>query len=399
LEANLTELRGENVQLKEQTAELRKEREASHEKIQWLDRATETLRGIFRSSASEVLQGNSDEFLKRTREQLDNILNQVRGDWGTHKSEIQQLVQPLHSSLEAMDNHIRELERKREGAYEGLQQHLSNLTQTHSQLQITTTTLVQALKSSSVRGRWGELQLRRVVEMAGMTKHVDFDEQAATDAGRPDMIIHLPNGGVLPVDAKAPMQAYLEAIEASDEALRKAKLEAHARAIRSRVAELSQKRYWEQFERAPELVTMFVPNDACLGAAFECDPDLLEFAIHQRVLITTPVTLVALLKSVAYGWQQHQLAENARQIALEAKEMYERLTTFVGHLADVGTRLDHAVRDYNESIGSLEGRVMPSIRRLREMGVGGQQLEAPAEIERQVRLPAVPNSLRETESG
>jgi DNA recombination protein RmuC len=388
VEETLGEIRAENVGLKEQVAKLTTEREANQEKIQWVDRATEALREIFKASASEVLQGNSAEFLKHAREQLDNILNQVRGDWGTHKVELQTLVEPLKTSLEVMDTQIRALEQKREGAYEGLNEKLSQLGQTNQQLQITTATLVQALKSSGTRGRWGEVQLRRVVEMAGMTNHVDFDEQASTDLGRPDMIVHLPNAGVLPVDAKAPMQAYLEAIEASDDNVRKSKLEAHARATRGRITELSQRRYWEQFERTPELVAMFVPNEACLGAAFEYDPDLLEFAIQQRVLITTPVTLIALLKAVAYGWQQHQVTENARQIALQAREMYDRLSTFLGHLADVGTRLDHAVRDYNESIGSLEGRVMPAIRRLREMGVGSEELQAPQDIDRQVRLPA-----------
>jgi DNA recombination protein RmuC len=343
-----------------------------------------------------VLQGNSNEFLRQARAQLDTILNQVRGDWGIHKAELQTLVVPLKTSLEAMDDHIRDLEQKREGAYEGLNEKLSQLGQTHQQLQITTATLVQALKSSGTRGRWGELQLRRVVEMAGMTNHVDFDEQAATDSGRPDMVVHLPNSGILPVDAKAPMQAYLEAIEAPDENVRKSRLEAHARAMRARVTELSQRRYWDQFERTPQLVAMFVPNEACLGAAFECDADLLDFAIQQRILIATPVTLVALLKAVAYGWQQHQITENARLIALQAKEMYERLSTFVGHLADVGARLDQAVRDYNESIGSLEGRVIPSIRRLRELGVGSDEVGAPREIDRQVRLPTSQNNTSET---
>src|SRR5262245_2436612 len=245
VEETLGEIRVENVELKEQVAKLTTEREANQEKIQWVDRATETLREIFKASASEVLQGNSAEFLKHAREQLDNILNQVRGDWSTHRVELQTLVEPLKTSLEVMDTQIRGLEQKREGAYEGLNEKLFQLGQTHQQLQITTTTLVQALKSSGTRGRWGEIQLRRVVEMAGMANHVDFDEQASTDSGRPDMIVHLPNAGVLPVDTKAPMQAYLEAIEASDDNIRKSKHEAHARAMRGRITELSQRRYWE----------------------------------------------------------------------------------------------------------------------------------------------------------
>lgn len=227
-----------------------------------------------------------------------------------------------------MDKQVRELEQKREGAYQSLEKHLGQLGQAQTQLRDTTVTLAQALKSSTVRGRWGELQLRRVLELAGMTSHVDFDEQVTTDEGRPDVIVHLPNQGILPVDAKTPMTAYLAAIEA-DEKEQQAKLAAHAQAMRNRIQELGRKQYWDQFERAPEMVIMFVPSEACLSAAFEQDPALLEFGMGKHVLITTPFTLLALLRAVAYGWQQQQITENVREIAKQGQELYERVIKFL----------------------------------------------------------------------
>ncbi len=383
----------ENEQLRIQLTELKKEREADAEKLQWVERAQEHLRDAFKALASESLQSNAEEFLKRARDQLDALLNQVRGDWQTQKAELQGLVEPLEETLKTLDSQVRELEQKREGAYQGLQEQLRQLANTHQRLQNTTISLVQALKSPSIRGRWGEVQLRRLVEMAGMVDHVDFNEQAATDEGRPDMIVRLPREGILPVDSKTPMQAYLEAIEAPDEQAREAKLNEHAQAMRHRVHELSQKRYWQQFERTPEFVVMFVPNEACLSAAFERDPNLLEYAFQQHVLPTTPVTLLALLKAVAYGWQQQQVTENARQIAEQGRQLYERVSVFVNHLVDLGKRLDQAVQDYNEAIGSLESRVLPAARRFRDLGAVTTELPSPAPIERQVRLPTPVESL------
>lgn len=287
----------------------------------------EVTRGV-RGSSSQALQSNTDQFLKRARDQLISLLTQVRGDWGTHKEELKNLVQPLEKTLEAMDKQVRELEQKREGAYQSLEKHLGQLGQAQTQLRDTTVTLAQALKSSTVRGRWGELQLRRVLELAGMTSHVDFDEQVTTDEGRPDVIVHLPNQGILPVDAKTPMTAYLAAIEA-DEKEQQAKLAAHAQAMRNRIQELGRKQYWDQFERAPEMVIMFVPSEACLSAAFEQDPALLGFGVGKHVLITTPLTLLALLRAVAYGWQQQQITENVREIAKQGQELYERVIKFL----------------------------------------------------------------------
>jgi len=295
----------------------------------------------------------------------------------------------VKENLNSLDSHIRELEKARQGAYQSLVQQIIDLQQTHRKLQESTITLTQALKSPTVRGRWGEIQLRRVVEMAGMVNHVSFDEQAATDFGRPDMITYLPNGGVLPVDSKVPLGAYLNAMESTEEEKRKLHLAEHAKALRSRVRDLAQKRYWEQFPSSPDFVVMFVPNEACLGVAFESDPSLLEQAIERKIMICSPVTLVALLRTVAYGWQQKHLTENAVCIAQEGRDLYARLELFMRKFSEAGQALGKAVERYNAAVGSLERRLMPAARRFRELGVSAVDVAEPAHIE---GFPAFPTT-------
>jgi len=384
-------LRGENEQLKVRIARLEEERKASEEKLQWVEGAQEKLREAFGALASQALQSNADQFLKRARDQLTSLLTQVRGDWGTHKEELKNLVQPLEKTLEAMDKQVRELEQKREGAYQSLEKHLGQLGQAQTQLRDTTVTLAQALKSSTVRGRWGELQLRRVLELAGMTSHVDFDEQVTTDEGRPDVIVHLPNQGILPVDAKTPMTAYLAAIEA-DEKEQQAKLAAHAQAMRNRIQELGRKQYWDQFERAPEMVIMFVPSEACLSAAFEQDPALLEFGMGKHVLITTPLTLLALLRAVAYGWQQQQITENVREIAKQGQELYERVIKFLDLFQKTGKGLEQAVEAYDSAVGSLERWLLPSARRFKELSASTKDLPELSPVNRRTRSLSSPEA-------
>ena len=342
---------------------LEKEREADTEKISWAERAESKMRDAFAALASDALQANSEALTKRTKVDLEGV------------------VDPLKENLKTLDGYVRELESARKGAYESLQQQLTQLGNTHARLQETTTSLTQALKSPTVRGRWGELQLRRVVELAGMTRHVAFDEQASTESGRPDMIVYLPNGGVLPIDSKVPLDAYLAAATETNEQLRKQNLAQHTKAMRERVKELGQKQYWDQFERAPDFVVMFIPNEACLGAAFENDPDLLEYAISKKVLVSSPVNLLALLRAVAYGWQQHQIADNAIKIAREGQELFNRLKKFVDHLADVGRSLRKLVDGYNRALASLDKRLLPAVRRFQEMGLSTKELDAPKEIE------------------
>lgn len=392
VEQELAKMRSDKMQLVAQLQQLQTQREADLEKIRFLEDVERRLRETFQALASQTLQTNADEFLKRARDQLHALLAQVQGDWSNHKTQLEGLLRPLQDMLQSLDNQVRHLEQKREGAYQGLQEQLRQLAHTHQQLHSTAVSLVQALRAPTVRGHWGEYQLRRVVEMAGMTPHVDFLEQAGTDQGRPDMIIFLPNHGILPVDAKAPMQAYLVAREASDEQTRRQSLTAHATAMRNRVRELAQREYWKQFNPAPEFVVMFVPNEACLYAAFESDPDLFEYAMQQRVLLAGPVNLLALLKSVAYGWQQHQLTENARQIAQQGRELHDRLAKFLEHFQKIGRGLDSVVRAYNEATGSLESRLFPTARRLKELGASTSELPELRPVDSRARLPASPDN-------
>lgn len=384
-------LRDENEELKLQLVRLTGDRRADAEKLEWVEGAQQHLREAFESLASQTLATNSDRFLKRAHEQLTALLTQVRGDWGTHKEELKNLVQPLEKTLEAMDKQVRTMEEKREGAYQSLEKHLGQLGQAQAQLRDTTVTLGQALKSSTVRGRWGELQLRRVMELAGMTSHVDFEEQVTTDEGRPDVIVHLPNRGILPVDAKTPMAAYFDAIAADGDAQRM-KLAGHAQAMKQRILELSRKAYWEQFPRTPEMVIMFVPSEASLSAAFEQDPDLLEFGVGKRVLIATPLTLLALLRAVAYGWQQQQIAENAREIAAQGKDLYDRVIRFLELFQRTGKGLGQAVEAYDSAIGSLERRLLPSARRFKELNASTKDLPELTPVNRQPRPLSSPES-------
>jgi DNA recombination protein RmuC len=360
----------EREEFKVRIATLEKEREADMEQLKWTEQAESKMREAFAALASEALKDNSEALSRQARTNLKS------------------LVDPLKENLTSLDGYIRELERARKGAYESLKQQLSQLDATHARLQKTTTTLSQALKSPTVRGRWGELQLRRVVEMAGMVSHVSFDEQKSTESGRPDMIAYLPNGGILPIDSKVPLKAYLAAMEETDDQLRKAHLAKHAKDMRERVKELARKQYWDQFDETPDFVVMFIPNEACLGTAFENDPDLLEYAIDKKVLISSPVNLIALLRAVAYGWQQHQITKNALKIAREGQELYNRLEKFIDHLTDVGKYLKRTVEGYNRALGSLDKRLIPAVRRFQEMGLSTTQLDAPPKVEVQPTLPS-----------
>jgi DNA recombination protein RmuC len=240
------------------------------------------------------------------------------------------------------------------------------------------------MRSSTARGRWGELQLRRVVELSGMQQHVDFVEQATTDAGRPDMIVRLPNGGELPVDAKAPATAYLQAVESEGD-VQVQRLAEHAKAFRQRIQELSRKQYWAQFPQAPEAVVMFVPMESALAAAFEADPELFEYGVAHRVLIASPVTLVALLRAAAFGWQQSRVAENAREIARQGGELYERLLNVLRPVVGLGSQLARTVEHYNKSIASLESRLLPAARRFRDLTAANEELPDLPPVDREPR--------------
>ncbi|MCM8758172.1 MAG: DNA recombination protein RmuC [Candidatus Omnitrophica bacterium] len=386
LEGRLQNLQEENSKLQVEIAELRKEKESFIEKISWSEKSQEQLREAFTSLATQVLRGNTEEFLKMARQNLESIVQQLRGDWTTQKAEISKLFEPLTETLKKMDEEIRIIEKKREGAYEGLQKELQHLFSAQDQLRTLTVQLNQALKTTQVRGQWGQIQLRRVVELAGMTKHVDYEEQASSEEGRPDMIINLPNGGILPVDAKSPMLAYLEAMN-EEEPKRQEKLRIFAKKVRETIGNLASKKYWAQFNPTPEFVIMFVPNEASISAAYEIEPNLLEYAIENHVLIATPVTLLGLLKAVAFGWQQHSIEENAIAIAKTGRELYERISVFVEHLRNTGKSIESTVKNYNATIASLESRLIPSIKKLQELGSSQQGIKETQYIETSLRLP------------
>ncbi|MBT6060029.1 MAG: DNA recombination protein RmuC [Anaerolineae bacterium] len=371
--------------LLEKITDLEKQHAIDSEQLKFLKISRDEIQTSFQSLASEVLQKNTESFLNNSQLLFKAVFKSMQGEWRAQKEEISGLVTPLEKNLSSLDNQVRELEQKREGAYRSVEEQIKQLGQTHVELQKTTGNLTHALKSSSVRGQWGELQLRRVVELAGMKKHIDYDEQVATDQGRPDMIVYLPNGGFLPIDSKSPMSSYFEAVESTDKKIQDAKFLDHARAMRSRAIELAKKTYWQQFDPSPEFVIMFIPNEASLSVAFENAPELLEEMLSKKVLIATPVTLLALLKAVAHGWQQYGIAENSREIALEGQELCNRMRIFSNHLGDIGDSLGKAIEQYNKSIGSFERRVLPSMRRFENMNIISDPIVPPESIEQTAR--------------
>jgi DNA recombination protein RmuC len=381
-------------------AELRSSAAADLERERVVTLAAERLSSAFDELADRQFQSHSETFLKLARETLSVHTERAKGDLSAREQAIENLVSPIREALARAERQLHELDKSRSETHGSISKQLEALAASQLALSAETRNLVSALRRPEVRGQWGEITLRRLVELAGMVEHCDFVSQShqptETGAIRPDMVIHLPEARDLVVDVKTPLDAYLEATEAPTEVDRRAALERHATIVAGRVRELASKAYWTQFERSPEFVILFIPGDQFLSAALAERPTLLDEALRQNIILATPTSLVALLKAVAYGWQQTALAQNATEIRTSAVQLYERLATFASHLGNVGKSLGDSVRAFNASVGSLERMVLPSARRFTDLGVQPRQRVVPPksieELTRDVAVAEAPPS-------
>ena len=336
-----------------------------------LARAQDQFQTVFQNLAGKTLHESSEQFLRLAKERLDQKSTEAKGAFDEKIAHFQKLVDPIRETLKKVEDDLAKSERLRAEQFGSMTSHLLQVAQSSESLRKEAGLLTSALKRPEVRGSWGELQLRRVVELAGMSLHCDFDEQVSVKTGdlrqRPDMLVHLPNGRDIVVDSKAVLDSFLLALEAENEERKRQYLESHARNVRTRVQDLSKKAYWDQFEKSPDFAVLFIPNEALLSAAVEVDRSLIEDALNQKIILATPMTLVALLKAIAYGWHQDKMAQEAKTILGTSSELLARLRTWLNHMDGVGVALQKASDSYNKAVNSLESRVLPTARRIEEL--------------------------------
>ena len=369
---------------------------AARERQTLLEDSRKKLTEAFQALSLEALQQNSRSFLELAQQNLAGFQGLAKGDLDLRQARIDELVKPIGESLAKVERTLQDLEGERKSAYSSLHEMVRSLVENHiPRLHTETMGLVRALRQPVVRGRWGEIQLRRVVEMAGMLDHCDFYEQQTSAQSderlRPDLVVRLPGNKQVVVDAKAPLSAYLEAAESDTEEIRAQKLAEHARQVRQHIAQLGRKSYWEQFQPAPEFVILFLPGEVFYSSALQADPDLIEYGVSERVIPATPTTLIALLRAVAYGWQQETIAQNAQQINNLGRDLYKRLTDLTGHWIKVGKSLGNAVETYNKATGSLEHRVLVTARQLKDLRSGFEnEIPSPDDIDSRPRTLSPP---------
>ena len=395
LESQREKNQQENSRLREELSAARvsldAEQRAGKERLTAYEDAEKRLRESFQALSSEALKSNNDAFLQLAQNVMGRFSEKAAGEMDMKQKEIRELVNPLSESLKSFRDQVDRLEKERVAAQSTLGSYLNSLKDSQDQLTGETRNLVQALRKPQVRGRWGEVQLRNVVEFAGMEKHCDFVEQEsiATDGSgtiRPDMIIHMPGGQQVVVDSKAPIEAYLDSVESANDAERQTHLKRHAGHVKTHIDGLSSKKYWDQFADTPEFVVLFLPGENFFSAALEQNPGLIEHALEQKILLATPTTLIALLKTIHYGWRQQSLEDNARIISKLGRELHERIQTLARHFVELKKGLDKAVGSYNNAVGSLESRILVTARRFRELGAAsGEDIPVPDPVETATR--------------